>query len=296
MKKIVATAGAVLLLALSAGCGSSGSASGGDAMDTTIRFDQALHDKLPQPVRNTKSIRFITDASYAPMEMFAPDGRTIVGFEADLADALGRVLGVRVEMVNGTFQTALAQVADGTFDGMLSAATDTPAREKKVDFVDYFSAGTSIVVQRGNPAGVTGLDTLCGQIVAVEQGTTQAEMVDRLQQKCGARPIRISRSKTHADALLQLRTGRAAAVLDDYPAAMYRAADSRTGSYFELASHAQYEPGLFGIAVAKENTALRDTLQAALNQLIASGAYGDLLARWNLSGGAVTSAVVNRGH
>jgi polar amino acid transport system substrate-binding protein len=296
MKKIVAAAGAALLLALSAGCGSSGSASGGDAVDATNRFDQALHDKLPLTVRNTKSIRFITDASYAPMEMFAPDGRTIVGFEPDLADALGRVLGVKVELVNGTFQTAFARVADGEFDGMLSAATDTPTREKKVDFVDYFSAGTSIVVQRGNPAGVTGLDTLCGQIVAVEQGTTQADLVHRTQQKCGGRPIQITLSKTHADALLQLRTGRAAAVLDDYPAAMYRAADSRTGSYFELASHAQYEPGLFGIAVAKNNTALRDTLRAALNQLIASGAYGDLLARWSLSGGAVKSATLNRGN
>jgi polar amino acid transport system substrate-binding protein len=296
MKKIIAAASAALLLTLSAGCDSSSSTSGADAVDNSIRFDQALHDKLPLSVRNTKTIRFITDASYAPMEMFAPDGRTIVGFEPDLADALGRVLGVQVEMVNGTFQTALAQVVDNTFDGMLSAATDTPTREKQADFVDYFSAGTSIVVQRGNPAGVTGLDKLCGQIVAVEQGTTQAELAHRMQKDCGDRPIRITLSKTHADALLQLRTGRAAAVLDDYPAAMYRAADSRTGSYFELASHAQYEPGLFGIAVAKNNTALRDTLRAALNQLIASGAYGDLLARWKLSGGAVKSALLNRGH
>jgi polar amino acid transport system substrate-binding protein len=293
LKNIVAAAGAALLLALTAGCDSSGSGSGASA-DNSIKFDQALHDKLPTTVRNTKTIRFVTDASYPPMEQFAPDGRTILGFEPDLADALGRVLGVKVQMVNGVFQTAIARVVDGTYDGVLSAATDTPGREKQVDFVDYFSAGTSIVVQRGNPGGVTGLDSLCGRVVAVELGTTQAELVHRTQEKCGDQPIQISQSKTHADAMLQLRTGRAVAVLDDYPAAVYRAGNSRTDNLFELASHTQYEPGLFGIAVAKDNTALRDALQAALNQLIASGAYGDLLARWELQGGAVKHAFVNR--
>jgi polar amino acid transport system substrate-binding protein len=230
------------------------------------------------------------------MEQFAPDGRTIVGFEPDLADALGRVLGVRVQMVNGTFRTVIEGVVGGTYDGALTSMTDTVAREKKVDFVDYFSAGTSIVVQRGNPAGVTELSGLCGLTVAVEQGTTQADLLRRSQKGCGDRPMQITTAETNSDALLQLRTGRAAAVLNDYPAASHLAADSRTGVYFQLASSAQYEPGLFGIAVAKGNAQLRDALRAAVNQVISSGVYADLLARWGLSDGAVKTATVNGAH
>jgi len=293
MRKIFAA----LLLTLLAGCSSDSSASVVTAsVDNSVRFDQALHDKLPLSVRNTKTLRFVTDASYAPMEQFAPDGRTIVGFEPDLADALGRVLGVKVQLVLGNFQTALDRVADGTYDGVLSAMNDTPARQKKADFVDYFAAGTAIVVQRGNPAGVTEIDNLCGKIVAVERGTTQADLLHRTQKGCGDRPIQIDLMKTNADALLQLRTGRAAAVLNDYPAASYLAADGRTGNYFQLASAAQYEPGLFGIPVAKGNIQLRDALQAALSQVIASGVYADLLTRWGVSDGAVTSATVNGAH
>jgi len=284
----------VVLVLATGGCGSSElSATAAGSVDNSVQFDQALHDKLPLSVRNTKTLRFVTDASYAPMEQFAPDGRTIVGFEPDLADALGRVLGVKIQMVAGNFQTAIDRVADGTFDGALSAMTDTPAREKKADFIDYFSAGTSIVVQRGNPAGVTEIDNLCGRIVAVEQGTTQADLLHRTQKGCGDRPIQINQMKTNADALLQLRTGRAAAVLNDYPAASYLAADARTGNYFQLASAAQYEPGQFGISVAKGNVQLRDALQATLAKVIASGVYADLLTRWGVSDGAVTSATVN---
>jgi polar amino acid transport system substrate-binding protein len=152
------------------------------------------------------------------------------------------------------------------------------------------------VVQRGNPAGVSGLDSLCGQIVAVEQSTTQADLLRRSQKQCGARPIQIIQTKTNADALLQLRTGRAAAVLNDYPPASHLATDSRTSNYFQLASAAQYEPGLFGIPVAKGNTQLRGVLQAALEKVIASGTYADLLARWGLSDGAVKTVTVNGAH
>ena len=296
MKRMLTAAGLVLALA-GGGCAADAEAATTVPAGTTavdgVRFDQKIHDMLPQDVRDRGSIRFVTDASYAPMEQFAADGRTIIGFEPDMADALGAVLGIKIEMVTGEFQTALDRVADGTYDGVLSAMTDTPEREKKADYLNYFSAGTSILVQRGNPRGVAELSQLCGQTVAAEKGTVQADLLHRSQVGCGTKPMIINEYKTNADALLQLRTGRAVAVLNDYPAAAHLAADSRTGAYFQLASAAQYEPGLFGIPFAKKNTQLRDAVRAALEQLIATGAYGDLLQRWGLGSGAVAATTVN---
>jgi polar amino acid transport system substrate-binding protein len=295
MKRVLVAVGTVLALA-AGGCSTDAEAAeppGGTTAVDGVKFDQTIHDMLPQDVRDRGSIRFVTDASYAPMEQFAADGRTIIGFEPDLADALGSVLGIKIEMVAGEFQTAIDRVADGTYDGVLSAVTDTTERQKKADFLDYFSAGTSIIVQRGNPRGVAELTQLCGQVVAIEKGTVQADLLHRSQAGCGSRPMTINEYKTNADALLQVRTGRAVAVLNDYPAAAHLAEDSRTGAYFQLASAAQYEPGLFGIPFAKKNTQLRDAVRAALDQLISTGAYGDLLQRWGLGSGAVTRAMVN---
>jgi polar amino acid transport system substrate-binding protein len=289
MKKMLV---ALLALATLAGCGDkTDKAESGST--GTVDFDQALHDSLPQTIRDKGYIRLVTDASYAPMESFAPDGRTIVGFEPDLADAIGHVLGIKVEIVTGPFQTALDKVADGTYDGVLSAMTDTVEREKKADFVDYLSAGTSIIVQRGNPHGVADLTNLCGHVVAIEKGTIQADLLHRSQSGCGDRPMKINEYTTNADALLQLRTGRAIAVLNDFPAASFLTTDSRTSNYYELASPAQYEPGLIGIPFAKGNGQLRDAVKGALDQLISAGAYADLLQRWGLSSGAVKAASIN---
>jgi polar amino acid transport system substrate-binding protein len=287
MKKLLIS---TLALALLTGCGDKADEA---TEQSAVQFDQALHDSLPQAVLDRGYIRFVTDASYAPMESFAADGRTIVGFEPDLADAIGQVLGIRIQIETGPFQTALDKVAGGTYEGVLSAMTDTAEREKKADFVDYLSAGSSIIVQRGNPHRVADLTGLCGNVVAIEKGTIQADLLHRSQSECDDRPMKINEYKTNADALLQLRTGRAVAVLNDFPAAAHLATDSRTKDYYELASTAQYDTGLIGIPFAKGNSQLRDAVKGALDHVVANGTYADLLQRWNLTSGAVEAVSIN---
>lgn len=209
----------------------------------TAAFDQTLHEALPQALRNRGTLRVATDASYAPAEFFAEDGRTIVGFDPDLAKALGQVLGLEVELVNAYFQTLMDLTVSGGTDVVMSAITDTPEREKQLDFVHYFMAGTSIVVQRGNPAAIGDLRDLCGQAVAGKTGTIQVEQLERAQSNCGADPIVLVLSDTSNDAELQLRTGQVAAVLMDYPTAALLTSAAETRGSYQLASDAQYEPG-----------------------------------------------------
>ena len=295
MKRVFGAAVVALALAAGGCAGAQTAAKDGSATSDGVQYDAALNAKLPAAVRSRGAIRLVTDATYAPMEQFAADGRTIIGFEPDLASSLGAVLGIKIEMVQGSFDTALDDTAKGTFDGVLSSMNDTPEREKKADFVDYFQAGTSIVVQRGNPQGITSLNDLCGQVVAAEQGTVQDDLLHRSQHSCGSHKVIIREFDTNADALLQVRTGRAVAVLNDYPPAAYLASDVKTRAYYQLASTVQYEPGLFGIALAKGSGELRDALRAALDRLIRSGAYGELLQRWNLIGGGLSASSVNAG-
>jgi len=266
-----------------------------DKAAATAGFDQSLHDRLPDAVLSAGVVRVATDASYAPASFFAPDGRTIVGFEPDLGAALGQVLGVRFEFVNVDFTDVLPQLVRHEVDAVISAMTDTPDREKQADFVNYFTAGTAILVKRGNPQAVTDLKDLCGKVVAVEEGTVQVDLLERSQRGCSGASIDVRTYATNSDALLQLRTGRAAAVLNDYPPAAYVATDAKTRGHFQLASTTQYEPGAYGIAIAKDRTQLRNVLREALDQLIREGDYEEILHRWGVSEGAVRLASVNAG-
>lgn len=290
LRRGFAALGVAALLAAGGCTGTSAVRAGALDEVATVTTDDALYDRLPENVRARGFIRLVTDASYAPMEYFAADGRTIIGFEPDLATALGQVLGIRVEMVMGAFSTSLDEVNAGTYDGVLSGMTDTAERRERVDFVNYFNTGTSILVQRGNPRGITELDDLCGVAAAVKKSTYQEKMLLELRKTCA---VTIHSVATNADALVELRTGRVAATLQDFPPASFVATDERTSAFFQLASDRQYEPGLFGIAVDRRATDLRDCLRDALQRLIDSGVYTDLLARWELSASAVPRATVN---
>lgn len=267
------------------------------APDRSVRtpFDQTLYDRLPASVRNQGRIEVATDAGYPPAAFFDRDGRTIIGFEPDLAAALGRVLGVELGFVRMDFREALPALEGAEVDIVLAAMTDTPERRQRFDFVDYFSTGTSILVQRGNPLGILDLEDLCGQVVAAEEGTIQIDLLHRVQKSCGERRIVIRLLADNDGALLELRTGRAAAVLNDYPSAARLITDERTRADFQLASPVQYEPGFYGIAVRKDQPRLRDALREALDRLVRSGEYLQVLEKWGVSGGAVDQARVNGG-
>src|SRR4051812_47736133 len=264
---VAAVCGALLLGA----CGSTSTdaAAGGTRRSTVAAAarDQALADALPADIRASGRLRIVTEASYAPASQFGPDGRTIVGFEPDLGAALGAVLGLQVTFVNTDFDKLGPAVTSGKADLVMSAMTDTAKRERTLDFVNYFSAGSSIVVQRGNPTGITELGDLCGKAVAVQRGTVQVDLLAHAQANCTGDPITVRTYSTNDDALVQLRTGRAAAVLNDYPPAAALTTDPATGSRYQLASTAQYEPGWYGIGVAKGQRQLRNAVQGALQAL-----------------------------
>jgi polar amino acid transport system substrate-binding protein len=229
------------------------------------------------------------------MSSFGPGGLTIIGVEPDLGVQIGRILGVRLQFGNVDFVKLRGRVASGGLDLAISAMTDTPERATSGDFVNYFRAGTSIVVQRGNPAAVTELNDLCGKVVAIESGTTQVDLLERTQLSCVSKRIIVKTYPTNSDALVQLRTGRAVAVLNDYPPAVYLANDVRTRSQYQLASTLQYEPGPYGVFVAKTAPGLRVAVQGALEQLLRSGGYAGILDRWHVRDGAVQQITVNSG-
>jgi polar amino acid transport system substrate-binding protein len=290
----LAVAAAVLAAVAACGAVPAGPGAGDDrSHDSAPAFDRALHDRLPADVRARGTIRVANEASYPPASSFGPDGRTIIGFEPDLLADLGQILGVRFTYVITDFGTMLTGLDGGRYDVIVSAMTDTAPREKKADFVSYFAAGTSILARRGNPLGISELGDLCGKTVAVQQDTVQQDFVRRLQPRCGGRPIAVHAPSTFAEVMLELRTGRADAVLLDYPPAAHAVADPKTRAFYQLVSTTQYEPGPWGIAVPKSHRELRDVLSEAMNRLMRGGQYREILARWGVTDGAVPSAQVN---
>ena len=279
--RALAPAALLIGLLVATSCGGGGGKQGGEAAQAKV-------------------LRVGSDIEYAPIEFYKENGRDPQGLDIDLANALGAKLGMTVTFVNDTdFAGIIGALQAGRFDIVMSAMNDTAERRGKgVDFIDYFRAGSSILVQKGNPKQVKGLDDLCGATVAVQKGTTQdTDILTAQETKCAAarRILTVLRFEKDIDALQQVKNGRAVADLEDFPVAAYNAATSGGGSDFDVVPAQVGDVGVYGIAVPTQNAPLLNKLQEGLRALIDDGTYDRILARWNISAGALKSAAVNGG-
>jgi polar amino acid transport system substrate-binding protein len=284
---------AVAALALSA-CG--GSSSGDNPTISASGTGAPLAASLPQAVRDAGVLKVGSDVAYAPVEFFDTDNKTVIGIDPDIAKALEAQLGIKLTFQNATFDGLITSLRSKRIDLIMSAMSDTPERQKSIDFVDYFSAGTSILVKKGNPAKINSLDDFCGKTIALQRGTTQEDVAKAQTAKCkvAGKPLKVLAFDRDTEALLQVKQGRAVADMNDFPVAAYSAKTSGGGNDFEVVG-AQLEAGPYGIGVRKEDTAIRDALQKAMQAIIDNGEYAKVLEKWNVKQGAVTTATVNGG-
>jgi polar amino acid transport system substrate-binding protein len=239
-------------------------------------------------------LRVGSDISYAPLEFYGP-GHRIQGFDVDLAQALAAKLGEPVALTNHTFDDLLHAVQTGGFDIGISAISDTRARESQVDFVDYLLAGSGMLVQSGNPKHVFGLSGLCGLRVDVQRGTSQETALKDESDHCVAihlAPIDLIEYATDDEAFDAFKAVKSDVHVTDFPVVAYLA---KTNDHkYEVAGR-QFDLVPYGIAVPKNNPALRQRVVAALHDVIADGTYDSLLKKWGLEQGALRSAPVNAG-
>jgi polar amino acid transport system substrate-binding protein len=286
---VVLTAGAL------AACGSSsthttaasgsttGTSGGTTAAATPAGANAAVAKLVPASIKSKGTLTVAADASYAPDEFFAPDGKTIIGMDADLAKALGAVMGLKVNVVEATFDSIIPGLAAGKFDMGASSFTDTKAREKVVNFVDYANVGESFYTKSQGGTSIGSIADICGKTVSVEKGTTEEADATTQSGKCkkaGKPGVTVLVYPDQNGANLAVSSGHAQLGFADTPVADYQV--KKTGGQFKIVG-AAYAPAPYGLAIPK-TTGLDNAVQAALKALIADHTYGKIFAKWGLTG------------
>ncbi len=235
-----------------------------------------------------------SDIAYAPIEFLDEKTNQPVGLDVDIANAMADALGVKARFNNAAFDGLLPALDAKRYDVIMSSMTATNERKKVVDFVEYFNAGSGIIVTKGNPKAIKGPDDLCGKTVAVQEGTVQVDFIvgavgapggqDKKCTSAGKSGIVLRKFGTDPEAVQVLLAGQADVEMADFPVATYSAQQS--GGRLEVVPN-QIEPAPYGIAVRKDSKALQDVLAKAFAAIKASGKYDDILKKWSLEAGQV---------
>jgi polar amino acid transport system substrate-binding protein len=292
--------GGLLLVALAAliaaGCGGGSKSSSGTTTTTTTAaaaagVNSTIAAEVPAKIKSKGTLTVAADATYPPNEFVGSNGKTLTGWDVELGQALGKVMGLNWKFVNASFDTIIPGLQSGKYDVGMSSFTDTKERQKVVDFDTYFSAGTSFYVKSGGPT-IKSLADLCGHSVGVERGTTQASDATAQNGKCkkaGKPGVGVHVYPDQNAANLAIQSGRQQVGMADSPVAAYIVKQSN--GKFEL-SGKPYNTAPYGIAVPKGN-GMTKPIRDALKELMSNGTYMSLLKKWNVQEGAINNPTIN---
>lgn len=259
---------------------------------TTITKDDTLAALVPAAIKSKGTLTVGSDTSYAPAEFLGTDGQTPVGYDVDIAKAIGATLGLKVQVQTAEF-TGILPALGPKYDLGISSFTINPERLSAVNMVSYFNAGTAWAVQKGNPKKFS-TDDVCGKTIGVQTGTVEEDPdLSGRNKKCvadGKPAINIVTLKNQTDVTTRLVNGSIDAMAADSPIIGY--ALTQTNGQLERLGDV-YDAAPQGIAVAKSDTALADVIQKTITKLMSDGSYTKILKSWGNADGAITKSEVN---
>ena len=223
-----------------------------------------------------------SSVTFPPFE-FADTGGKPIGFDLDFTDAVAKKMGLQSTILPIEFKGLIPALLGKRVDILVSGMYISPQRLEVADFVPYLLVGNQIVVRAGNPKQIDGVTTLCGKQVAAPVGTVFEVAAKQANDQCkaagkpeitllllpGTTNCALALTQGRADGII-VSTATVAALTHETPGAY-----ATGGAPFDTSTKV-------GIAVRKDNPALKAALEKAVQAIVADGTYAALLQKWNL--------------
>ncbi|HZH10336.1 MAG TPA: transporter substrate-binding domain-containing protein [Microvirga sp.] len=157
-------------------------------------------------VMKAGEMKVATNSGWPP-QSYLDDNNKLVGFDVDVANEIGKRLGVKVSFETPEWNVLTGGRWHGRFDVGVGSVTPTKARSQVIDFAGiYYYSPYVFVVHKDSKA--TSRNDLNGKKIGVETGTTSEDYVNRRLEidAPGIPPIQYTLTpgevKTYADSML----------------------------------------------------------------------------------------------
>jgi polar amino acid transport system substrate-binding protein len=240
----------------------------------------ALQHKYPEFVGKTL-VQALTPYTPGYESIDPKDPSKYIGFDIDLAKAIGNCLGFKVAYKPVAFDALLSTLDAGHANFVMSDIYATKQRAKAANFITYGKVYDGTLVAKGNPLRITGINTtLCGHTVAENTGFVEVPLVDAVKPKCLAihkAPPHVLLFNNNADCFEAVLNGRANAYFNDANTVDHAAAKNPT----KLMNAGNLKlPYSLGIGIPKNNKTELSAFKSALIVTQKAGIEKKLLKKW----------------
>jgi polar amino acid transport system substrate-binding protein len=258
--------------------------------------NQELRAKLPEEIQKSNKLISVNSGSFPPYEIVA-DTHSMTGASADIAEAIGQILGVTVshETVSG-LPALLSGIKSGRYQFAMGPVGDFKTREEANDFVDWVQEYVVFAVHKGNPKKIDSLDTACGARIAVMAGGSAERVIKTQAEKCqaeGKPKLEVQSYTDQPTSILSVRSKRADAFFSSQAPLTYFVQQS--DGELELAGVGKSNgfEDLFQGAVVTKGSPLSEVLLGAIKELMKNGTYAAIMKKWGLDNNMISEPGIN---
>lgn len=247
--------------------------------------------KVPAAVAQAGKFTVCVNIAYPPYEFFKTGTQEPDGSDIEVAAAVAKQWGVPVEYSNIGFEGLIAAVNARKCHASISGMSPLPKRLEGASFVVYQQNGSLIMVPKGNPGGVTDLDTLSGKRVGVMLGSSQSKVLEEVSaelEKAGKAKITITTYPKDTDAPAAMVAGKLDAYFAAGPSIMGRV--KQAPDSFEVVGDLQ-RPEELAAVTRKDDKEMLTALSATFKELYSNGRMAEILEKWDMSKEALPEAV-----
>ncbi|MBI5975918.1 ABC transporter substrate-binding protein/permease [Staphylococcus canis] len=148
---------------------------------TAPYYDDDTHAKEDQwdDIKRRGELRVGLSADYAPLEFerTVNGHREYAGIDIEIAKKIAKDHGVKLKIVNMSFDSLLGALKTGKVDMIISGMSPTPERKKEVDFSNnYMTVEQKVVIRKADHDKYKSIEDLSSQRIGVQKQTTQEEL------------------------------------------------------------------------------------------------------------------------
>ncbi len=231
----------------------------------------ASDDGSFEKIKAAGAIRIGVDDAFPPME-YRDEKGNLIGFDVDLADEIGKRLGIDILWVPTAWDGVILGLQAGKFDMILSTLTITNERAEKIDFSPPYIYGAQIIVVKQETKGINTLSDLKGKVVGTQLGSTGEVAAKKFG---GFKDLKLY--ATYPEAFTDLAIGRIQAlVVDEFVGRYYMT--KQAGAYRVLEERLAEES--IGIGFRKGDNAFQEGVCAAIDSIKEDDTYGKISRKW----------------
>ncbi len=259
-------------------------------------MDPALHAKLPAEIQKSGVMTSVNNGSFPPYEIVT-GSNSLDGASADLAHALGGVLGVKIEhaSVSG-LSGILSGMAAGRYQMGIGPIGDYPDRQAKNDFVDFVKEFVVFAVHKGNPQKINALEDTCGKRIAVMAGGSAEQVIRKQSALCvkGGKPaVTIQSYADQPTSILAVRSNRSDAFFSSQAPLTYFVQKANGQLELTGTGKANGFGDIFQGTVVPKDSAVRDAILAGYQKLFDNGTYAIIMKKWGLEENMIAAPGIN---